>query len=600
MSCSTISVRRRPWTNRHAELLLRRTVIRRRGLFAEVQPNAWMIDGGVPLVALYGLVLLVTLIGDLEIDLSLADPEDRLIATIVVAANVGTLGLVFTFVPFGTAVGMQFWFLEGMLRGAMADRPRNDQMTWLIVAGDLTPLGGMDAANHALARYLASRDEVHVVTHRAWPDLAAFPNVTVHRVWRPLNRHLLGSPLLSRTGQRVWRRLRSSSARAIVNGGNCRIAGVNWVHYLHAAHPLSSAGSFSRRAKVALTHRRDLTAERAALRAAQVVICNSRRTRDDVIERIGVDPSPPARHLLRRRSGPFFSGERRGAGGGQGGAGAAGRPAARRVRRRARRSPEGVRHGVQRVARAVPVPGVGRRFDRGGPGGELPAWRRRAREAGVGDRIRFAGFRTDVPQILAALDALVHPARYEAYGLSVREALCRGVPGDRQRLRRRRGALSAGARRAADRRSERSRGASREAAGVAARHGAAPFGGRAAVGGAAQPHVGRHGGEIAECVRRRHDVTRPCDVSVHRLRVPRWSRVSRCSSGPGACRLRVWNWRRGALLSQRRGTLCRSAAPVGLALPARDGWRHAADRGRDGIHHLDAVFRKRSLRAAND
>ena len=108
-------------------------------------------------------------------------------------------------------------------------------MTWLIVAGDLTPLGGMDAANHALARYLASRDEVHLVTHRAWPDLAALPTVTVHRVWRPLNRHLLGSPLLSRTGQRVWRRLRSSSARAIVNGGNCRIAGVNWVHYLHAA-----------------------------------------------------------------------------------------------------------------------------------------------------------------------------------------------------------------------------------------------------------------------------------------------------------------------------------------------------------------------------
>jgi glycosyltransferase involved in cell wall biosynthesis len=33
-----------------------------------------------------------------------------------------------------------------------------------------------------------------------------------------------------------------------------------------------------------------------------------------------------------------------------------------------------------------------------------------------------------VPEILAALDALVHPARYEAYGLSVREALCRGVP----------------------------------------------------------------------------------------------------------------------------------------------------------------------------
>ena len=94
------------------------------GLFAEVQPNAWMLDGGVPLVGLYGMVLVMTLIGDLILIRSLADPEDRLVATIVVAANVGTIGLVFTFIPFGTAVGMQFWFLEGMLRGAMADRPR--------------------------------------------------------------------------------------------------------------------------------------------------------------------------------------------------------------------------------------------------------------------------------------------------------------------------------------------------------------------------------------------------------------------------------------------------------------------------------------------
>jgi hypothetical protein len=95
-----------------------------RGLFAEVQPHAWMLDGGVPLVALYGLVLIVTLLGDWRLIRSLADPEDRLAATIVVAANVGTIGLVFTFVPFATAGGMQFWLLEGMLRGAMADRPR--------------------------------------------------------------------------------------------------------------------------------------------------------------------------------------------------------------------------------------------------------------------------------------------------------------------------------------------------------------------------------------------------------------------------------------------------------------------------------------------
>src|SRR5688500_8024183 len=98
----------------------------------------------------------------------------------------------------------------------------------------------MDSANHALARYLAARDQVHLVTHRAWPDLAALPTVTVRSVWRPFKRHVLGSPLLSWTGQAVWRRLRPSGAHVIVNGGNCRIAGANWVHYLHAANGLHS------------------------------------------------------------------------------------------------------------------------------------------------------------------------------------------------------------------------------------------------------------------------------------------------------------------------------------------------------------------------
>jgi hypothetical protein len=99
-----------------------------RGIFAEVQPNAWMLDGGLPLVGLYSLVLIVTLVGNLRLIRSLASPDDRLVAGIVVAANVGTLGLVFTFIPFGTAVGMQFWFLEGMLRGAMADSPRRQMV----------------------------------------------------------------------------------------------------------------------------------------------------------------------------------------------------------------------------------------------------------------------------------------------------------------------------------------------------------------------------------------------------------------------------------------------------------------------------------------
>jgi hypothetical protein len=44
---------------------------------------------------------------------------------------------------------------------------------WLMIAGDFTPLGGMDRANHALAMHLArgSGSVMHIVAHRVWPDL---------------------------------------------------------------------------------------------------------------------------------------------------------------------------------------------------------------------------------------------------------------------------------------------------------------------------------------------------------------------------------------------------------------------------------------------
>ncbi|HEY6211529.1 MAG TPA: hypothetical protein VIW45_04550 [Vicinamibacterales bacterium] len=93
-------------------------------LFAEVQPNAWILDGGLFLLAFYSLALVVTVVYDLKFITDLRDPNDRLWAAAVIAANFGTLTLVFSFVPFGTATGLQFWFLEGCLHGAMAHRPR--------------------------------------------------------------------------------------------------------------------------------------------------------------------------------------------------------------------------------------------------------------------------------------------------------------------------------------------------------------------------------------------------------------------------------------------------------------------------------------------
>jgi hypothetical protein len=93
-------------------------------VFAEVQPNAWILDGGVFLLVFYSLALIVTASHDIKLVRTLADRDDRLWAAAVVAANFGTLALVFSFVPFATSVGLQFWFLEGALHGAMAHRPR--------------------------------------------------------------------------------------------------------------------------------------------------------------------------------------------------------------------------------------------------------------------------------------------------------------------------------------------------------------------------------------------------------------------------------------------------------------------------------------------
>jgi len=93
-------------------------------LWAEVQPNAWMLDGGVFLVGLYSVALLAAAFFEWRLLSKLFNREDRMWAAVVTAVNVGTLALIFTFVPFATQVGLQYWFLEGALHGAMVHRLR--------------------------------------------------------------------------------------------------------------------------------------------------------------------------------------------------------------------------------------------------------------------------------------------------------------------------------------------------------------------------------------------------------------------------------------------------------------------------------------------
>jgi glycosyltransferase involved in cell wall biosynthesis len=301
---------------------------------------------------------------------------------------------------------------------------------WLLVSGDFVPFGGMDCANHALARYLANKANipVHLVTHRVADDLQGMPGMTIHPVWRPFHKHLIGMPLLSWSGQRWARRLANRGGRILVNGGNCPWGDINWVHYVHAAYQPHARGSAAYRLKTRLTHRYALAGEQAALAKAQVVICNSERTRRDVTERVGVRESRT--HVVYYGSDPDrFSPVK-----------PAERLAARQKLGWRNDRPLVVfigalgdrRKGFDTLFAAWQIVCQDPSWDCTlvviGAGAELPAWRNRAEAAELSERVWFLGFRRDVPTILAASNLLVHPARYEAYGLGVHEALCRGIP----------------------------------------------------------------------------------------------------------------------------------------------------------------------------
>ena len=295
-----------------------------------------------------------------------------------------------------------------------------------MIAGDFTPLGGMDRANHALALHLAGAGgRVELVAHRVWPDLAEQPAVRFHRIRRPLGSNLLGAPLLAGSGERQARRTRP--AHVIANGGNADVGDVTWVHYVHAAH-LPQVRGLRRRLQARVAHAYYVRSERAALGHARLVLCNSERTAADVRERVGVDPARTRVVYYGSDAAQFslVSAEQRIAAKRELGW-PIDRPVAIFVGALGDR-----RKGFDRLAEAWEALCRDPKWDVQlavtGHGAELKTWRRRAVDLGLAGRITFMGFRTDISRVIGAADVMVHPARYEAYGLGVHEAICRGVP----------------------------------------------------------------------------------------------------------------------------------------------------------------------------
>lgn len=297
---------------------------------------------------------------------------------------------------------------------------------WALAAGDFMPFGGMDRANHALARYLArSGRDVHIVAHRVSPDLAALPSVTVHRAIRPLGLHLLGGPLLRARASVAA--LHLGAAHLLDNGGNTRWRGPTWIHYLHAAYEPQAADTRARISAMA-GHRRFVAAEADAIRRAPAIICNSERTANDVRKHYGI-PAERIRVVYYGTDADDFAA-----------IADPSRIAARDLIGADHDRPLAIfigalgdrRKGFDLLFEAWTALCADPTWDANlivvGVGAELSAWRQRAEERGLAPRVTFLGFRGDVPRILAAADVIVHPARYEAYGLGVHEAICRGIP----------------------------------------------------------------------------------------------------------------------------------------------------------------------------
>ena len=312
------------------------------------------------------------------------------------------------------------------MNGALTRSP------WILVAGGFHCRGGMDRANLALAEHLLEQDiPVHLVTHSVDSRVGHHPLVTLHMVGRPWRSFLLGEFALAVRARQIARSAtkRWPQAQVVVNGGNCIWPGVNWAHYVHRAWPVPrNSGNWLYRLKDSVSGTWARNSERAAYRKARLIISNSKRTSQEIVEYFQVDKRRV--HTVYLGSDPewgLVTAEERS------------------------RSRKALQIPDPRVI-ATFVGGLGYDHRKGfdvlfaawqrlcakpdwdvdllaaGSGPAQPMWQARISEAGLSGRIRLLGFSNEIKAVLAAADLLVSPVRYEAYGLNVQEAICRGIP----------------------------------------------------------------------------------------------------------------------------------------------------------------------------
>jgi hypothetical protein len=87
-------------------------------IWAEVQPTAWILDGGWGLMFFYLVAIVLTVRYEFRLIRKSPNPILSQWGSVIMVTNLGTLALIFSYVPFASPIGLQYWLLAGALHGA--------------------------------------------------------------------------------------------------------------------------------------------------------------------------------------------------------------------------------------------------------------------------------------------------------------------------------------------------------------------------------------------------------------------------------------------------------------------------------------------------
>ena len=96
----------------------------RESFTAEIQWLAWVIDGGLPLLIAYPVVLGMTLWNATKLALRRTTPGLEGWATVIAGYSLGSLAQTFSYPIFMSSLGLEFWLVNAALIQAAA-RPRS-------------------------------------------------------------------------------------------------------------------------------------------------------------------------------------------------------------------------------------------------------------------------------------------------------------------------------------------------------------------------------------------------------------------------------------------------------------------------------------------